>query len=706
MIFERLTLHNFQRYHGTSSIDFPDPTESKSIVLILAPNNSGKTTVLRALEFLLYGNLHGYSNHTIWNLANSHARKSTPEGGNLSVWVEARIKIGNNEPVTIRREFSVRQNGPERWMAEGPYLLSKQYDQPTAQFIPEADGSLQSQIEADVPIDLFSWFYFAGEPASGRMSSSNSTALTEPLKKAIQLRRWSDAISTAKETLNNLRKQLKKESESHGAYAELSRRRDVVTRSKESNQESLIEVENRLEDLKTEFQKLDAECSRTSKKAEESQELYQRLKDQEQKRDRAKDVLDRIEKEIGLIIAKSAGLPLLEPGLPEIAKRLQKLREANLLPADISKGFIERLLASAQCVCGRFHDEGARKHLESYLEQTLASHTNNDLVNLANALEGGESSRLNTLINAYPQEFHNLSGRKADAIRNLQQAEEAIADLKPRVESSSIQAFNLLVRQRNEVASKISVNENESQELIRSIKTQDNTLQTLREQLAKARPKRGADKLTKLEGAIKIAENLVENLREGQQCFQNTVYDLLQERLSTHFDPAVSGDNRAKLDRQTLLPMIIDSAGNTIKNAGGGETQVLSIAFVVSLAELRSQINNDMKEIGLAGRLLGEQSFILDSPFTSADHNYMRAIADFLPNKAPQLLVLLAKQNWPDTVREALEPHIASAYGITLHTSAEAHDPTSFEFEINGKSVCLREEIADDEESYTTFNKI
>lgn len=152
--------------------------------------------------------------------------------------------------------------------------------------------------------------------------------------------------------------------------------------------------------------------------------------------------------------------------------------------------------------------------------------------------------------------------------------------------------------------------------------------------------------------------------------------------------------------------MIIDSVGNTIKNAGGGETQVLSIAFVVSLAELRSQINNDMKEIGLAGRLLGEQSFILDSPFTSADHNYMRAIADFLPNKAPQLLVLLAKQNWPDTVREALEPHIASAYGITLHTSAEAHDPTSFEFEINGKSVCLREEIADDEESYTTFNKI
>lgn len=41
MIFERLTLHNFQRYHGSSSIVFPEPGSRKSIVLVPAPNNSG-----------------------------------------------------------------------------------------------------------------------------------------------------------------------------------------------------------------------------------------------------------------------------------------------------------------------------------------------------------------------------------------------------------------------------------------------------------------------------------------------------------------------------------------------------------------------------------------------------------------------------------------------------------------------------------------
>ena len=52
MIFERLTLHNFQRYGGTNTIEFPDPEET-SLVVILAPNNTGKTTILRAIDFLV-----------------------------------------------------------------------------------------------------------------------------------------------------------------------------------------------------------------------------------------------------------------------------------------------------------------------------------------------------------------------------------------------------------------------------------------------------------------------------------------------------------------------------------------------------------------------------------------------------------------------------------------------------------------------------
>lgn len=36
MIFERLTLHNFQRYGGTNTIEFPVPEETSLVVSCLA----------------------------------------------------------------------------------------------------------------------------------------------------------------------------------------------------------------------------------------------------------------------------------------------------------------------------------------------------------------------------------------------------------------------------------------------------------------------------------------------------------------------------------------------------------------------------------------------------------------------------------------------------------------------------------------------
>jgi len=706
MIFERITLHNFQRYRGENSIEFPAPGKASSIILVLAPNNSGKTTILYALRFLFYGHLAGYDRETAWNLATDLCRSTTPLGEDIEVWVEARVSIGGEPPITLRRSLQTRQISAGRWKTEGPFLFHKKTDRPNEKFQVDADGSLQTQIDAAVPQELFSWFYFAGEPAEGKMSHGNSRALVEPLKKAIQLRRWTDAIHTASAVHTSLKAKLQKEAKNHGEYANLLNKKDLVSRSKSDVVSGLATVQREIQDLQRSYSDIDGECLRTSKKAEESQKLFQRLKDQELKRDRAAGTLDQANAEISSLISKSAGMPLLAPVLPAIEKRLEALRKANLLPADISKGFIERLLRASNCVCGRVHDHGAKEHLEAYLKKTLATHTNNDLVNLANALEGGQDSRVISLIARYPGDLSRQLGKKSDAIRALADSKAAIEELTPQVKASSIEEFNKLVRRREEISREFRAKEKSRDELEGRLRTQEDSLKTINADLAKARPKRGAEEASKLENAIAIAERLVANLRKGQQQFQDAVYELLQERLRQHFDSTVTGGNRAKLDRDTLLPVIVDPADNIVKNPGGGEMQVLSIAFVAGLAELRTKINADLKKAGLAGRLLGEQSFVLDSPFTSADHNYMRAIADFLPNKAPQLLVLLAKQNWPDTVREALEPHIASAYGVTLHTSADAHDASSFEFQIGKKSVSLRKELRAGETAYTTFEKI
>jgi hypothetical protein len=405
------------------------------------------------------------------------------------------------------------------------------------------------------------------------------------------------------------------------------------------------------------------------------------------------------------LLRNSLAVPLLVPAFGPVDKHLAELRSRNLLPADVSRGFIERLLKGTNCVCGSCLDETKRAELESYLGKTLAAQTNRDLVALADALEGGEESVLRKRAAAFSGKLTRLKAERSEAATLLAAAKQAIEGLMPKIEEASITRFTELVNAVRKIERDISENQRVQGEKAESIRRQESTLASLATELAKARPKRGADKMEGISKAIELAENVREKLAEGETSFRQAVHGILQERLTHYFGVATSG-NSAWIDRENFLPSMHDRNGLTVTNPGGGEQQVLNLAFVIALAELRTMINEDMTSAGLGGRLLGDQSFVLDSPFTSADPNFMKAIAEFLPGKAPQMLLLLAKQNWPDSVRETLAPHISRVYGVKLHTSVAPNDPEAFRFEWKGKTVDLREELPVGQASFSTFHEL
>jgi predicted RNA binding protein with dsRBD fold (UPF0201 family) len=273
-------------------------------------------------------------------------------------------------------------------------------------------------------------------------------------------------------------------------------------------------------------------------------------------------------------------------------------------------------------------------------------------------------------------------------------------------DEASTNGFQELLRQKRIKDAKLSNLVAERLKTESIILTQEQALKRLRDEFAKIAPKNKLGKVNRLNSEYQKAKALLEALEVGQAKFKSSVASILQAKLSELFDSVVTGGNVAKLDHRTLLPAIATPDGRIEKDTGGGEKQVLELAYVIALSELRTIINKTVRDAGLGGNLLGPQSFILDSPFASVDPNYMRVIAEFLPGKAQQMILLVAKQNWHDTIRVALENHFTDAHAITLHTSTEIKEPEAYLFEFRGKQLNLLRKLPGRETSFTTFSQI
>jgi hypothetical protein len=147
---------------------------------------------------------------------------------------------------------------------------------------------------------------------------------------------------------------------------------------------------------------------------------------------------------------------------------------------------------------------------------------------------------------------------------------------------------------------------------------------------------------------------------------KRSFHKVLQDSVAEYYDSAATDGSKARISRADLLPKI-ESNGQVHGNLGGGQSQLLALAYIVSLARLRKTLHEQMIEIGIGLGKVDDQSFFLDSPFNHMTDHYAHAIARFLRGNARQVVLLMARHQW-NLVKNIIEPELERVYAFQFQT--------------------------------------
>ena len=187
MIINRLEMFNFRQYIGLQSVEF-STDKDKNVTVLIGVNTSGKTTIVRAFEWCLYGK-NGFEDTV---LLNSEVRTNMKESDVQEVWVS--VTFTHDDIVyTIKR--SHKYVCVERYTENGRFVvtLGKKPDENVMLEYLMKDGQTKIPIDKSnidesmnriLPKDLSDYFFFGGERISG---IANRTDLSKAVRGLMRL---------------------------------------------------------------------------------------------------------------------------------------------------------------------------------------------------------------------------------------------------------------------------------------------------------------------------------------------------------------------------------------------------------------------------------------------------------------------------------------------------------------------------------------
>lgn len=357
----RLKIRNFRQFYGECELEFLSDDTSR-ITVIHGENGSGKTSLLNAFKWVLYGKTDFDTGEQ--TILNELALSEISPGAVTELSLELEFEH-EGSTYTVHRKQEFKRTG-EALEAEpiGKSVPTLSWIDDRGKY--ETAKNPANRINQLIPEQMHSYFFFNGERIEKLANVSASGEIRDAIKTLMGL----EIIDRASDHLGRLViKDLRKEA-SETASADY---RDLL--EKESRINSEIDQRKQERDTASKSSKgfqteLDAINASYEKIADVKAKAEQR-RSLEAERGTIEGELEKLSQERMELVSQTGALAFLSDTVASVSNVLEDCRKRGELPYKIRRTFIDDLLHDAKCICGTQLEEGtqARAAIEGYRDQ-------------------------------------------------------------------------------------------------------------------------------------------------------------------------------------------------------------------------------------------------------------------------------------------------------------------------------------------------